>query len=116
MRSFMFLFVLFLAAGSVAFAQDHTNHNHNTHKTDSVTVKSDNPDMKKDESNSAKIFNTICPVMGEEVDPDVKTVTYNDKVYGFCCKSCIKKFSNNPEKYAAKLSEDGTKLIDAEKK
>ncbi|QOJ30547.1 MAG: YHS domain-containing protein [Ignavibacteriales bacterium] len=54
--------------------------------------------------------------MGDEVDPEVKTVTYNGKVYGFCCKGCIKKFSNNPEKYAAKLSEDGTKLIEPEKK
>lgn len=116
MRSFIFLFVFFLAAGSYTFAQDHTNHNHNTKKSDSITVKSETPEVKKDESDSTKIWNTVCPVMGDEVDPEVKTVPYNGKVYGFCCKGCIKKFSNNPEKYAAKLSEDGTKLIDAEKK
>lgn len=116
MRSFMFLFVFFILAGSIAFAQDHSNHNHNTHKNDSVTVKSENPEVKKEETDSTKIFNTVCPVMGDEVDPEVKTVTYNGKVYGFCCKGCIKKFSNNPEKYAAKLSEDGTKLIEPEKK
>ena len=52
---------------------------------------------------SAKIVNTICPVMNEEVDPKVTTVSYKGKVYGFCCKSCIKKFANDPEKYLKKL-------------
>ncbi len=111
MRSFIFLFVFFLAAGNVALAQEHTNHNHNTHKTDSVTVKNDSVEVKNETTEVKKPWNTICPVMGEEVDPDVKTVSYNGKEYGFCCKSCIKKFSKNPEKYAAKLSEDGTKLV-----
>jgi P-type Cu+ transporter len=48
---------------------------------------------------SAQIANKICPVMGKAVDKKVTTVTYKDKVYGFCCKSCIKKFAANPEKY-----------------
>jgi len=48
---------------------------------------------------SDQIVNKKCPVMGKAVDTKVTTVTYKDKVYGFCCKSCIKKFANNPEKY-----------------
>ena len=48
---------------------------------------------------SAKIVNAKCPVMGDEVDKAVTTVTYNEKVYGFCCKGCVKKFAANPSKY-----------------
>jgi YHS domain-containing protein len=49
---------------------------------------------------SAQIVNEKCSVMaGKKVDPKVTTVSYKGKVYGFCCKSCIKKFANNPEKY-----------------
>jgi YHS domain-containing protein len=50
-------------------------------------------DMSKD------IANKMCPVMKEEVDKKVTTVSYKGKVYGFCCKSCIKKFAADPEKY-----------------
>ncbi|NPV10979.1 MAG: YHS domain-containing protein [Ignavibacteria bacterium] len=49
--------------------------------------------------------------MGEPVDPEVQTVEYNGKVIGFCCKSCIKKFKKDPEKYLKNLSEDGKKFI-----
>ena len=58
-----------------------------------------------------KIWNAFCPVMGEPVDPEVQTVEYNGKVIGFCCKSCIKKFNKDPEKYLKNLSEDGQKFI-----
>jgi YHS domain-containing protein len=48
---------------------------------------------------SSQIVNDVCPVMKKPVDKSVTTVTYNDKVYGFCCKSCVKRFAANPEKY-----------------
>ncbi len=51
---------------------------------------------------SSQISNTTCPVMKEPVDKTVTTVSYNGKVYGFCCKACIKKFAANPEKYLKK--------------
>jgi Cu+-exporting ATPase len=54
---------------------------------------------------SAEIVNETCPVMaGEKVNPKVTTVTYKGKVYGFCCKSCIKKFAKAPEKYLPNLN------------
>ncbi len=61
-----------------------------------------------------QIWNKVCPVMGDEVDPKVKTVEYKGKVIGFCCKSCIKKFQKDPEKAMKRLSEDGTKFISGE--
>ena len=51
---------------------------------------------------SAQICNMGCPVMSKKVDPKVTTVSYNGKVYGFCCKSCINKFAATPEKYLHK--------------
>jgi YHS domain-containing protein len=53
---------------------------------------------------SKEIVNTKCPIMAKKVDKSLTTVTYKGKVYGFCCKSCIKKFAKNPAKYLKKES------------
>lgn len=53
--------------------------------------------------------NTVCPVSGEEIDSEITTI-YNGKTYALCCKSCLKKFKKDPEKYVSKLSEDGKSL------
>jgi YHS domain-containing protein len=66
------------------------------------------------ETELKKPWNTMCPVMGEEVDSELETVEYNGKFYGFCCASCVSKFKKNPEKYSARLSDDGTKLKTSE--
>lgn len=56
-------------------------------------------------------WNKLCPVMGNKVDPEVPTVEYEGKAYGFCCPGCDDKFRNDPEKYSKNLSEDGEKFI-----
>ena len=71
-----------------------------------VEKKVQKTDVKIDDN---KPFNTVCPVSGEEIDSDI-TATYNGKTYGLCCKRCLKKFNNDPEKYASKLTEDGKSL------
>ena len=63
------------------------------------------------ESTELQIWNKVCPVMGNKVDPDGPTVEYNGKLYAFCCPGCDAKFEKNPEKYSKNLSEDGTKFI-----
>jgi Cu(I)/Ag(I) efflux system membrane fusion protein len=45
---------------------------------------------------------TLCPVMGNPIDPAVFVEYRGQKVY-FCCRGCDKKFLENPEKYLAKL-------------
>lgn len=45
---------------------------------------------------------TLCPVMGNEIDPDVFTDIHGVRIY-FCCPPCIERFRNDPEKYLAKL-------------
>jgi YHS domain-containing protein len=46
--------------------------------------------------------NLICPVMGNEVDPEV-FVEYEGRVIGFCCAGCDAKFLEDPEKYLKKV-------------
>jgi YHS domain-containing protein len=44
-----------------------------------------------------------CIVSGDKIDPSVPAVVHNGQQVKFCCKSCVKKFQGNPEKYLIKL-------------
>jgi YHS domain-containing protein len=46
--------------------------------------------------------NAICPVMGNEVDPEIY-VDYAGRRIGFCCPGCDKLFLEDPEKYLVKV-------------
>jgi YHS domain-containing protein len=50
---------------------------------------------------SEKAVNTVCPVSGDKVGDIGKPVyaQYQGKTIAFCCKDCLKKFNNNPDKY-----------------
>lgn len=50
----------------------------------------------------ADVAQTICPVMGNEIDPQVFVDYRGVRVY-FCCPPCIQKFEANPEKYIPNL-------------
>lgn len=63
------------------------------------------------ERSAETLFNQVCPVMGKPVNPKVKTVSYNGKVYGFCCSGCDKKFAADPARYATNLSADGKTFL-----
>jgi YHS domain-containing protein len=45
---------------------------------------------------------TACPVMGNEIDPEVYTDYGGVRIY-FCCPPCIPKFEADPEQYIPKL-------------
>ena len=50
--------------------------------------------------------NTICPVMGNKVNPAKRPkVAVRGQEYFLCCKGCDKKLAENPDKY---LEQDGT--------
>jgi YHS domain-containing protein len=51
-------------------------------------------------STSSTVVNTMCPVMGNPVDTAV-TTEWQGKTYAFCCPSCIKRFTKNPERWTA---------------
>lgn len=67
---------------------------------------------KKDIKPAVKaIWNKVCPVMGNAVNPKAPTVEYNGKTIGFCCAGCDAKFQKEPEKYFKNLSSDGSKFV-----
>jgi YHS domain-containing protein len=55
------------------------------------------------DTDEAKVQLPLCPVMGDDVDFNVKTMTAEGPVF-FCCPMCIGKFEKEPEKYAEKLA------------
>jgi YHS domain-containing protein len=57
---------------------------------------------------TGKPVNSVCIVSGEELDAKV-TADYNGKTYGFCCKTCLKKFTKDPEKYVTKFEKKSNK-------
>jgi YHS domain-containing protein len=56
-----------------------------------------------------KPVNIVCPVSAEDIDEDI-TYEYKGVTYALCCKSCLKKFKADPEKYISRLSEDGKSI------
>jgi len=54
---------------------------------------------------SAKPVNTVCPVSGKEVDPEM-LVANEDKIIGFCCEKCVAKFKADPKSIMAKVKAD----------
>ncbi|MFO7445936.1 MAG: YHS domain-containing protein [Ignavibacteriaceae bacterium] len=81
------------------------------------TAKKEAKEMSKDEAKPAEVkvvkdgkaANTICPVSKESVDDPI-VVEYKGKNYNLCCKSCLKKFTKDPEKYISRLSDDGKSM------
>lgn len=73
--------------------------------------KMDKKDADASKTADVKIWNKVCPVQGEEVDPEAPTTEYNGKTIGFCCPGCDKKFKKDPERYMKNLSEDGTTFL-----
>lgn len=105
----LFFFVSLVLASQV-FAQDKTNSDTTKSKAHQMMKEINQTDSTKIAAEK-KIWNKICPVMGNEVDPETITVEYNGKIIGFCCPGCVKKFNKEPDKYIKNLNEDGTKYL-----
>ncbi len=59
-------------------------------------------DANKTATTAASTEQTLCPVTGDKIDPNVFVEYKGKKVY-FCCSMCVAQFNKNPEKYVAKL-------------
>ncbi len=79
-------------------------------------VKKFNADPAKYKSALANsyTYQTLCPVMGETIDPSSFAVMPTGETVYYCCNGCDGKFKKNPEKYTAKLASQGL-FIDAAK-
>ncbi|MBI2420233.1 MAG: YHS domain-containing protein [Ignavibacteriales bacterium] len=62
-------------------------------------------------SQTYRSWNKICPVLGFKVNPKIKPVEYKGKLYGFCCKVCPPKFTQEPDKYINNLNLKGDKFV-----
>lgn len=68
--------------------------------------------VKKEENK--KKPQTTCPVMGGKINKDIYADYEGKRVY-FCCKSCVAKFKEDPEKYIKKLEKENVKIKDISK-
>lgn len=55
-------------------------------------------------------YQTLCPVMNEEIDPQLSITLKTGQTIYFCCGGCDKKFLKDPAKYAPKLEAQGTHI------
>ena len=106
-----FVFLLATSISLTSFAQDKKMDMKKKVESTDTKVMDSKQDIEKTKTvvDPNKPVNTICPVSGEATDAEF-TVKYKDKTYAVCCKSCLKKFNKDPEKYISKLNEDGKTL------
>lgn len=55
---------------------------------------------------------TLCPVMGSEINKEVYTDHNGKRIY-FCCAGCVSEFKSDPDKYLEKMKAKGVVLEDA---
>jgi YHS domain-containing protein len=53
---------------------------------------------KETTQEASAVAKVLCPVTGEEADPEI-TYEYEGTTYSFCCNHCLKKFKADPAKY-----------------
>ncbi len=64
---------------------------------------------KQETVQKTEVKQTVCPVMGGEINKDVYA-DYNGKRVYFCCQNCLNTFKKDPEKYMKKLKDEGVTL------
>jgi len=62
----------------------------------------DTPTAASAPATQPMIAQTICPIMGNPINPEIFVEHDGRKVY-FCCKPCVEKFKADPAKYLSKL-------------
>lgn len=80
-------------------------------ETKQVKAKTEQAKTTAKKAETKAIWNKVCPVMGNAVNPKTPTAEYKGKTIGFCCAGCDAKFKKDPETYMKNLSEDGTKFV-----
>ncbi len=97
-------FVLFVFTVQAVFAQKAET---KPTKEKAITEQAKSTEKKAE----VKIWNEVCPVMGNKVNPKTPTAEYKGKTIGFCCAGCDKKFKADPEAYMKNLSADGKTFV-----
>ena len=98
-RKYVTILITLLAAAVFVFAQESSD-----------TKQSEKPCCGK-HTGRVKIENlqTVCPVMGGEIDKEVYTDHGGKRIF-FCCEACLETFKKDPETYLKKMEESGVTL------
>ena len=68
---------------------------------------------KTDTNENEMAVNTICPIMGNEVDPDAATVEFKGQTVGFCCEGCDEKWNKLSDEEKEQELAEAKKKADA---
>lgn len=81
--------------------KDGHDHGSHTHKENTSLKSLDEIKASPAKGDGGLIYlnNKICPVTSDEISGK-HTVLVNGVVYNACCKRCVRKMKNNPDKYA----------------
>ena len=91
--------VLTVACATAAPKEDASKNAADKETTSGVSLKA--------EKDARPVGNTHCPVMPDEpVNDRSRPVTYKGQLVRVCCKTCQKKFANNPDEYLKKALEN----------
>lgn len=74
-----------------------------------LTVPASAPAATSTAPAAVDVGNTKCMVMPDDDVTPGKTVTYQGKIYHFCCDDCIAEFKADPEKYIKAMQADPKK-------
>ena len=91
---------------NVQKSTDVTNPKNITNPVDAKTLQAINNSAFT--KSTHKPVNSLCLVSGEKIDSRI-TTDYKGKTYAFCCKTCLKKFTKDPEKYLLKYDKESSK-------
>jgi YHS domain-containing protein len=114
-KKFLFLFTVMFIVGmsKISFAMmcgsnsEHGEHGQAAQSNDNGHSREAMSETKFSSEKAIDAGNKICPVSGEKIDENSKTVyEYDGKIYNFCCPSCIDAFKKAPDKYIEKVDEE----------
>lgn len=92
------IFSVLLAFTLLLASPTYANLVHQDKKSKTEATSSKSATKKESAVKETEKKDLVCIVTGEEADPNLK-MEYKGKTYYFCCKKCVKKFKENPEKY-----------------
>ena len=73
----------------------------------------ENPDRYREALANAYTYQTVCPVKGDQVNPNVFIETRAGRIY-LCCKPCEQKLVSQPDRYLPNLANQGVTLTAAD--
>lgn len=114
-KSFYLILAVMLISSLSLFAQDCKSKTKSCESSCQTSCSTSNTQGNVDDvvesSDVQTAWNSVCPVAGEKITNNNFTYEYQNKIWAFCCQSCLDKFKADPEKYKSNLSPCGRSYI-----